>query len=71
VPPAVIELSTGNPGERLGGEGYAAIGTILQCVLNEDHADRTFLTVKKELYYPTTLHILSLLAVNDTRPRCL
>ena len=71
VPPAVVELSTGKPGERLGGEGYAAIGTILRCVLNEAHAERTLLDVKKELYYPTTLHILSLLALNDVRPRCL
>jgi endo-1,4-beta-D-glucanase Y len=71
VPPAVIDVGTGKPGERLGGKGYSAIATTIECVLHDAPADRSFLDVKKELYYPTTLHILSLLAINDIRPSCL
>ena len=71
VPPAVVDLSTGTAAERFGEEGYAAIGTALRCILHDIPANRAFLSVKKELYYPTTLHILSLLALNDIRPNCL
>jgi len=71
VPPAVVDVSTGEPRERLGGEGYSAIATMVQCVLNDVPAGNTFLQVKRELYYPTTLHILSLLALSEIRPSCL
>lgn len=70
-PLSVVEVSTGSAVEALDEDGYEAIGALLRCVLRNTPVGRKFLAVKKERYYPTTLHILSLLAVAEVRPDCL
>jgi endoglucanase len=64
-PPAVIDLNTGVPAERLGGEGFAAIGALLRHLVDGVPIPQPLLKVEPELYYPTTLHILSLFAAGD------
>ena len=69
--PSVIDLRTGNLTEPLGGEGYKAITALLECALNGTRFPKELRTVRAELYYPTTLHILSLIAAGERYPKCL
>jgi endoglucanase len=68
--PSVIDIETGRARERFGGKGYNSILALLQCALNGSPFPREFYDVEPELYYPTTLHILALLAAYESYPAC-
>jgi endoglucanase len=69
--PSVIDIQTGKAKERLGGEGYRSITALLDCALHQTRLPDDFYTVRSELYYPTTLHFLAILAALESYPTCI
>jgi endoglucanase len=69
--PSVIDLKTGKAREPLKENGYKSIPALLKCALYGTPFSHEFYDVQPELYYPTTLHILALLAAQDSYPSCL
>ena len=69
--PSVIDLRTGKAQEPFKENGYRSIPMLLKCALYGTSFSRAFYDVQPELYYPTTLHILALLAAQDSYPSCL
>jgi endoglucanase len=65
APPAVIDLGAGKPAEPLHGEGFAAIAALVRRLAEGVPIPPLFLKVEPEFYYPTSLHILSLIAALD------
>jgi endoglucanase len=63
--PAVINISDGRPTEPLRGQGFAAIGALVRNLADGAKIPQSLLKVEPEFYYPTTLHILSLIAALD------
>ena len=68
TPPAVIDIGDGRPTEPLQGQGFAAIGAFVRHLADGTAIPQSLLKVEPEFYYPTTLHILSLIAALDTAP---
>jgi endoglucanase len=64
--PAVINISDGRPTEPLRGQGFAAIGAFVRNLADGAKIPQSLLKVEPEFYYPTTLHILSLIAALDS-----
>jgi endoglucanase len=69
--PSVIDSRTGRAQEPFKENGYKSIPALLKCALHGTPFSREFYDVQPELYYPTTLHILALLAAQDSYPLCL
>lgn len=71
VGPFEIDLRTGAATETFGGEGFKAIAALVDCALASSPLDKRLRRVPIELYYPTILHILTLLAFEERYPECL
>jgi endoglucanase len=69
--PFEIDLATGSALETLGGAGFKAISAVVGCALDRRRIPPSLQTVEISAYYPTTLHILSLLAIQERYPECL
>jgi endoglucanase len=69
--PSVIDSRTGRAQEPFKENGYKSIPALLKRALHGTPFSREFYDVQPELYYPTTLHILALLAAQDSYPLCL
>ncbi len=69
--PSVIDLRTGRTQESFKENGYKSIPALLKCARHGTPFSREFYDIQPELYYPTTLHILALLAAQDSYPLCL
>lgn len=69
--PTAISIPSGKPAQPLGGHGYEAVIALLDCALNGTPFPNQYLTISADLYYPTTLHMLSLLALRESYPACL
>jgi endoglucanase len=69
--PSVIEVDTGKSTETFGGDGYRAIAAAVDCILNGAPIPEPVMKLTTDYYYPATLQILSLLAVQDVRPECM
>ena len=65
APPAVIDIGTGKPTEPLQGQGFAAIAAFTHHLADGAAIPQSLWNVEPEFYYPTTLHILSLVAAHD------
>jgi endoglucanase len=65
APPAVIDVGDGKPVEPLQGQGFAAIAAFTRNRADGIAIPQSLWNVQPEFYYPTTLHILSLLAAVD------
>lgn len=70
-PPSAIDIPSGKPKKPFGGQGYDAVIAFLDCALNGTSFPKKYLTITADLYYPTTLHLLSLLALRESYPACL
>jgi endoglucanase len=68
--PAVIDVTSGARGEPFGGDGFKAIAALVECLVRGTKMPRDLLQVRPGSYYPTSLHILALIAVQDVRPAC-
>ena len=66
APPAVIDVYTGKRTEPLQGEGFATIAA--RSLADGAEIPQSLWNVKPEFYYPTSLHILSLIAFDASQP---
>jgi endoglucanase len=70
-PPAVIDVTSGARGEPFGGDGFKAIAALVECLVRGSSMPPDLLQVRPGSYYPTSLHILALIAAQDVRPACI
>lgn len=67
----VVELSTGASLVSMPDPGYRAVGELLSCSLGEP-TDPTVITgFQPTEYYPSTLHLMSAVAISERYPECL
>ncbi|MDB5571612.1 MAG: celY [Hyphomicrobiales bacterium] len=70
--PSVVDVKTGREVERLSERGYASIGALLSCAIDKTPAaGDARLPRDGEHYYPATLHLMALVAMNMRYPTCL
>jgi endo-1,4-beta-D-glucanase Y len=70
-PPEVIDVASSTGVESFGGDGFRAIAALVACVVHGSKMPRDLLQVRPGSYYPTSLHILALIAAQDVRPACM
>lgn len=71
VGPFEIDVTTGAAVEEMGGEGYKAIAALVACALDGTSIPERLRSIPSQKYYPATLHILSLIAIEERFPQCL
>jgi endoglucanase len=69
--PFEIDVTSGAALDTLGGAGFKVIASLATCALEGRKLPIALRTVRMENYYPTTLHILSLIALQERYPQCL
>ena len=69
--PFEVDLSTGGALDTFGGTGFKAVVATAKCALDKQKLDPSLRSVEFGFYYPTTLHILSLIALQERYPECL
>ncbi len=70
-PMATINLATGQPMDVLSDNGYRIIVDLLDCVANGTKVPADVQAFQPELYYPSTLQLLSLAFLREEKPACL
>ncbi|MEP7453558.1 glycosyl hydrolase family 8 [Phyllobacterium sp. SB3] len=68
---AVIDVSNGIVTETLADPGYIIIPALIDCVLERKKLPDSVKTFSPTLYYPSTLHLLSLSFAHSQHPECL
>lgn len=68
---AVVNVSTGRVRERLTDQGYATLAAVLACALDGKPIPAALRAFDPKLYYPSTLHLLSLSLMGEKYPQCL
>lgn len=71
IGPFAIDVGSGAATEEMGGDGYKAVAALVGCALDGKPLPDRFRTVPMQKYYPTTLHILTLIAIEERFPQCL
>jgi endoglucanase len=71
IGPFEVDLTTGGARETLGGIGFKAVIAAVNCALTRRPVHASLRRVEIGNYYPTTLHILSLVALQERYPECL
>lgn len=66
---SVVDVKTGNPGEKLSDPDYEAMATLVQCVGAQ--APGQWKAFHGEFYYPAALHLLALIAADEVGEACL
>lgn len=69
--PSVIDVSTGSSGPAMGGAGYRAVLALARCAARGETIPPDLMSARDPLYYPETLRLLFILAVQERYPRCL
>lgn len=69
--PDVVDLASGNPAGRMDDRGYRAIIELTRCATGQVLLTDPVQNVDLTTYYPSTLGLLSLLAMVERYPRCL
>lgn len=69
--PGVVDLGSGTIIEGMDAPGYHALGDLLSCALHRTEVARTARAFEPTTYYPSTLHVLSLMALSERYPQCL
>jgi endoglucanase len=69
--PFEVDLSSGSAQQPFGGTGFKAIIASAKCALHKQKLHVSLLKVETDTYYTTTLHILSLVALQERYPECL
>lgn len=69
----IVELTSGRQSGWLPERGYGAVATLVECAVHGHSAPTQFRepAIEREDYYPSTLHLLSLIAMKTRYPRCL
>jgi endoglucanase len=70
-PMATVNLATGQPMDLLTDNGYRIIVNLLDCVANRTKVPADVQRFQPELYYPSTLQLLSLAFLREEQPACL
>jgi endo-1,4-beta-D-glucanase Y len=68
---AVVNVQTGQIRERLTDQGYRALSAILACALDQTRIPDELKTFEANLYYPSTLYLLSMSLIGEKYPQCL
>ena len=69
--PFEVDLSSGSAQQPFGGSGFKAVIASAKCALHKQKMHVSLLNVQIDTYYSTTLHILSLVALQERYPECL
>jgi endoglucanase len=67
----VVNLATGETTASLSEPGYRAVADVADCALGRLERSGAAETFEPTRYYPTTLHILALMAIAERYPQCL
>ncbi|NDV86730.1 endoglucanase [Aurantimonas aggregata] len=68
---AIVDIATGNVKTALADPGYAIIPALVGCVLDDTPIPQALQRFEPTLYYPSTLHLLSLSYATQAHPECL
>lgn len=68
--PAVIDLKTGTAREVMGGSGYRMVTALTKCAIAGVRLPADLMSSRDELYYPESLRLLSILAIQERFPQC-
>lgn len=68
---SVIDLATATTLSQMPDAGYRAVTELVGCSLGRDTVAPTAAAFETTDYYPSTLHLLSLVAIAERYPRCL
>lgn len=66
-----VDLATGLPKEGLTDPGYHAVNDVVSCALGRTERSEAITNFEVTNYYPSTLHILALMALAERYPQCL
>jgi endoglucanase len=69
--PFEVDLPVGSAQQTFGGTGFKAVIASAKCALHQEKLHPSLRKVAPETYYSTTLHILSLIAIQERYPECL
>lgn len=69
--PRIIEIGAGAASRNLDGAGYRLAFMLAQCAADGEPVDADVLKARDDLYYPATLRMLSLAALQERLPQCL
>ena len=69
--PFILDIDDGQAGPTLDAPGYKLIFAFIQCVISNRPVPVELAMAKNDLYYPSTLALLSTLAISERRPQCL
>ncbi|WP_062016979.1 glycosyl hydrolase family 8 [Aureimonas sp. AU4] len=69
--PHVVDVENDLRADRLDAPGYEAISDLVACALTQRPASDRTRNFVPTTYYPSTLHLLSLMAFAERYPRCL
>jgi endoglucanase len=69
--PFEVDLSSGSALQTFGGTGFKAVVAAAKCALHRERVHPSLRKVEPDTYYATTLHILSLIAIQERYPECL
>ncbi|MDB5524013.1 MAG: glycosyl hydrolase 8 family protein [Rhizobium sp.] len=67
----VIELATASPLVAMPDPGYQAVSELLSCSLGKDRGSHVIGAFEPTEYYPSTLHLISIVAISERYPQCL
>ena len=67
----VVELATAASLVSMSDPGYRAVSELLSCSLGKSSDPSVITGFKPTEYYPSTLHMLSLVAISERYPQCL
>ncbi|KQT51965.1 hypothetical protein ASG43_20970 [Aureimonas sp. Leaf454] len=71
IQPKAIEVETGAGVGAMTGPGYLALSDLLACSLQRTETVDAAKRFEPTTYYPSTLHLLSLMALSERYPQCL
>jgi endo-1,4-beta-D-glucanase Y len=69
--PYVIDVVSGATGQAMDGAGYRLVLSLARCVSRGQPLDPDLIKSRDRLYYPDTLRLLSLAAIQERYPQCL
>ena len=69
--PGIVAFESGRVKTPLPEPGYRMIAAAIQCVLDGTKIPDDLRRFEPTLYYPSTLHILSLALIGERHPQCL
>ncbi len=68
---AIVDIPSGSVTETLNDPGYSNVPALIDCVLDKKKLPESVRSFRPTLYYPSTLHLLSLSFVHSQHPECL